>query len=330
MHRLIAPLLACLMPLAAQAECRGSNVFAALPAGEQAAIRAETDAAPHAQGLLWQATRGEAQITLLGTYHFADPRHDAIMARVTPLIDTATALLVEAGPTEEAALMADLAKDPALVVAQSGPTLPEALTAPEWEALSNAMTARGMPAFMVAKMRPWYVTMLLAIPPCAMADQAELAANGLDQRIIGYAAGKGLPILGLEPHDTVLTLFGDMPPADQLGMIRQALTTEPQAEDYSATLADSYFAEDARLIWELSRHMALKVPGYTAEQAARDFGGMEDALMTTRNRAWIPVLEEAAAKGPVFAAFGALHLSGKTGVLALLAANGFTLKRLPL
>lgn len=330
MHRLLAPLLACLMPLAAQADCRGSNVFAALPAAEQAAIRTATDAAPYAQGLLWQATRGDEQITILGTYHFADPRHDAIIARVTPLIDAATTLLVEAGPTEEAALKADLARNPALVVAQSGPTLPEALTAPEWDLLSNAMTARGMPAFMVAKMRPWYVTMLLAIPPCAMADQAALTANGLDQRIIAHAEGKGLPVLGLEPHDTVLTLFNDMPAEEQLGMIRQALTTEPQAEDYSATLADSYFAEDARLIWELSRHMALKMPGYTPEQAARDFGGMEDILMTARNRAWIPVLEDAAAEGPVFAAFGALHLSGDTGVLALLAAAGFTLERLPL
>lgn len=330
MHRLLAPLLACLMPFAAQAECRGSNVFDTLPAAEQAAIRTATDAAPYARGLLWQATRGDEKITLLGTYHFADPRHDAIMTRVTPLIDAATTLLVEAGPTEEAALMADLAKNPALMVAQSGPTLPEALTEAEWQVLSQAMTARGMPAFMVAKMRPWYVTMLLAIPPCAMADQAELAANGLDQRVMGYAGEKGLPILGLEPHDTVLTLFNDMPAAEQLGMIRQALTTEPQAEDYSATLADSYFAEDARLIWELSRHMALKVPGYTPEQAARDFGGMEDVLMTARNRAWIPVLEEAAAKGPVFAAFGALHLSGETGVLALLAAQGFALERLAL
>ena len=52
--------------------------------------------------------------------------------------------------------------------------------------------------------------------------------------------------------------------------------------------------------------------------------------MTERNRAWIPVLEETARKGTVFAAFGALHLSGETGVLALLQANGWTIERLPL
>jgi uncharacterized protein YbaP (TraB family) len=56
---------------------------------------------------------------------------------------------------------------------------------------------------------------------------------------------------------------------------------------------------------------------------------MEDALMVQRNQAWIPVLTRAAADGPVLAAFGALHLSGDQGVLALLQAEGFTLERLP-
>lgn len=330
MKRFLAPLLLCLLPALAQAECRGTNLFDALPPDEQAAIRAATDAAPFARGLLWQATRGDETITLLGTYHFDDPRHDPIVTRVAPMITAARTLLVEAGPDEEAALKSDLARNPALMVNQTGPTLPEALTEPEWQQLSQAMQARGMPPFMAAKLRPWYVTMMLALPPCAMADQAALAAKGLDRRVMTIASGAGLPILGLEPYDTVLTLFNDMPPEDQLGLIRSTLTTEAQAEDHSATLADSYFAEDARLIWEMSRHMAMKTPGYTPEQAEHDFGTMEAALMTARNRAWIPVLEEAAATGPVFAAFGALHLSGETGVLALLQARGFALERLPL
>ena len=54
------------------------------------------------------------------------------------------------------------------------------------------------------------------------------------------------------------------------------------------------------------------------------------AIADVFNRAWIPVLTEAAAKGPVFAAFGALHLSGQDGVLNLLQKEGFTLEELKL
>lgn len=330
MNRLLATLAFCLLPGLAGAECRGSNIFQALPAAQQQTIRAATDAAPFAQGLLWQATRGDDRITLLGTYHFADPRHDAIMDRIAPMIAQASTLLVEAGPAEEAALMADLARKPELMVNQTGPTLPESLSPEEWAQLSTAMQARGMPGFMVAKLRPWYVTMMLALPPCAVADQAALTEDGLDQRVIAVATKAAIPIRALEPHDTVFGLFDSMSPEDQLGMIRSTLAVEPQAEDFSATLADSYFAQDARLIWELSRHMALQTPGYTAEQASRDFALFEEALMTKRNRAWIAVLEQAAAEGPAFAAFGALHLSGETGVLALLQAKGFALERLAL
>jgi uncharacterized protein len=326
----LALVVLCLLPLPVWAECRGTDLFPTFPAADQARIRAATDATPFARGLLWQATKDGETLFLMGTYHFDDPRHDALMARAAPLLDTAQTLLVEAGPDEEAALKSDLARNPALMVATEGPTLPEALAPAEWEALSKAMKARGMPAFMVAKLRPWYVSMMLEIPPCAAAAQAALVAGGLDQRLMRHAAARGIAVDALEPYDTVFRLFGGMSGSDQLAMIRTALATEARAEDYSATLSDSYFAEDARLIWEISRHVALQDKDATPESVAQDMAGMERTLMTERNRAWIPVLEETARKGTVFAAFGALHLSGETGVLALLQANGWTIERLPL
>jgi uncharacterized protein len=52
-------------------------------------------------------------------------------------------------------------------------------------------------------------------------------------------------------------------------------------------------------------------------------------MMTDRNRAWIPVIEAAAKQGPILVAFGALHLSGKTGVLRLLEQDGYSITRQP-
>jgi uncharacterized protein YbaP (TraB family) len=96
------------------------------------------------------------------------------------------------------------------------------------------------------------------------------------------------------------------------------------------TLADAYFAQESRLIWALSKQTALKLPGYTPERMEREFALIEHNLINTRNRSWISVIEEAARKGPVFVAFGALHLSGENGVLALLEAQGFNVVPLPL
>jgi uncharacterized protein YbaP (TraB family) len=169
---------------------------------------------------------------------------------------------------------------------------------------------------------------MLAIPPCAIAAMAD--PKGLDGMVIDAALAAGVPVRALEPFDTVFTLFDTMSEAEVVAMIDSTLAMEDRAEDYSATLADSYFAGESRMIWEYMRDESLSLPGYTPERIEAEFARMEELLMSARNRAWIPVLTAAAAEGPVFAAFGALHLSGADGVLNLLQAEGFTLEELPL
>jgi uncharacterized protein YbaP (TraB family) len=184
-----------------------------------------------------------------------------------------------------------------------------------------------MPPFMAAKLQPWYLSMILSIPPCALEAMGE--DRGLDARVIEAAEARGLPVQALEPYDTVFSVFDKMSDAEQLSMITSSLAMEDRSEDMSSTMIDSYFDEEARVIWEFSRAVALTVEGYSAERVDREFALMEAALMVRRNQDWIPVLTRAAADGPVLAAFGALHLSGDQGVLALLQAEGYTLERLP-
>jgi uncharacterized protein len=315
--------------VAVGARCDGINLLDTMDEADRRALIAATDSVPYPRGHLWRATRGDAVIHLVGTYHLDDPRHTATMARITPLLDAATTVMVEAGPLEEAALMADLARDPSLMVNTDGPTLREALTDPEWQLLADAMRARGMPPFMVSKFRPWYVSMLLALPACDIGSMAQ-GKGGLDGMVIDYAQTQGKPLQALESHDTVFRLFEGMPMDEQLGMIRSSLALEPYAADYAVTLADAYFAGESRLIWELTRQMTLRMPGQDIAQVEADFAQMEQVLMTDRNRAWIPVIEAAAKDGPVVAAFGALHLPGETGVLRLMEQAGFMLEELPM
>ena len=310
------------------AQCMGQNLIDALSPADRATLDAATAKSPFPAGNYWRAVRGDQTITLVGTYHFDDPRHGTTMLALTPLIETAATVLVEAGPDEEAALQARLARDPGTMMIMAGPTLPEQLPEADWQALAAAMRARGIPPFMAAKFQPWYVAAVLGIPPCAMATAA--TSKGLDGLVIDAATDAAVPIMALEPYDTIFGIFGSMSNEDQLSMIKSTLVLEAFSTDFSVTLADTYFSQDTRLIWEFMRLQALAVPGYSAEQIDSEFARMEEALMSKRNRAWIPVIEAAAAKGTTFAAFGALHLSGKDGVLALLEREGFKLERLNL
>lgn len=325
-------LAAALMLLAtgpARATCMGQNLIDALPAADRDRITAAAATHPFAQGNLWRATRDGAEITIMGTYHLDDTRHDALMQRLAPLLADADRLLVEAGPEEEAQLMQLMARDPAVMLATEGPTLAEALPEAEWQRLAQALRDRGVPPFMGSRFRPWYISVLLAMPPCAMAQAT--AKAGLDARLIALAQQDGIPVQGLEPFDTALRVFDQIPPETQMSMIRSSLLLEDRAEDQLATLADAYFAQDSRLVWEFLRFTSRALPGTTPETVDAEFARMDAALMAGRNRAWIPVIEQAAAtQGRLFVAFGALHLSGSEGVLALLEQAGWQLERLTL
>lgn len=323
---LFALMLAVWPALGVAQQCHGRNLIAALPADQMAEIKAKAEV-PFAHGNLWLATKAGQTITIAGTYHLNDPRFGPILDRLTPYLQSTTVLLVEAGPAEATALKARMLKEPDLIYALTGPTLPEQMSAANWQRLSDALKARGMWPALMARMRPWLLATLLSMPACMFPLDPQ-SEQGLDKRLMDMASARGMTILALEPYDTVFDIFAKSPAADQLTVLFQAIKGDDHSEDMATTLAESYFAGESRLYWEWSRLQLLSQPGMTKVEADRQMALVENSILTPRNKSWIPVLEKAAAKGPVLAAFGALHLSGETGVLNLLAQRGWHLSPL--
>ena len=332
MRLTIAAALLALSGAAADAACTGQNLFQTMPAERRAAIEEASRDVPFRQGLLFQATRDDQRITLVGTYHFGDPRHQPMVDRLRPIIAASDALYVEAAPEEEARLAEALARDPSLMVDPDGPTLPERLSPEEWQALSQAMSERGTPGVITARLRPWYVALMLGISPCMVRTMAETGeAEGLDHLLVAEAQAADVPVRSLEPWDTIFGLFAGLTPAQELDMIRAGLPAAAYADDYAVTLTDAYFAGDVWTIWEFGRFDAYANSGLSRAAVDRQMDFARTRLMDDRNRAWIaPLLQAAEAAGPegIVAAFGALHLPGEAGVLSLLEDEGFAITRL--
>ncbi|MFT4012308.1 MAG: TraB/GumN family protein [Paracoccus sp. (in: a-proteobacteria)] len=330
---LLIPLLlvfAAAAPACAQT-CQGRDLIQALPPARLDALQAASRKVPFHQGLFWRASKGDSRILLLGTYHFDDPRHGATLAQFGPELARADALLVEAGPVEEAALAQAMTSDPALIMDADGPTLPERMTAPDWQALSAAMEARGMPAVITSRLRPWYVSVMLGISPCMIRAMKETGdAGGLDHRLIRAAEAADVPVRALEPWDTVFKLFGDMTPAEEIDMLRAAMPAAEYADDYAVTLTDAYFSGESWLIWEFGRFDAYDRSGMSRAEVDEQMRLAQEKLMDRRNESWVPVIESAARaaaardKG-IVVGFGALHLPGGKGVLSLLGQRGWTI-----
>ncbi|MBE9638883.1 TraB/GumN family protein [Salipiger mangrovisoli] len=315
-----------LLPAALHAACEGSDLRLSLTPEEQVERDRMLAAIPYPVGNHWRAERGGKVIHLIGTMHLGDARLDGPVARLTPLVENAGLLMLEMTRTEEADLQKALAADPTMLTL-SGPTLPEMLPEEAWQALATAAKDRGIPAFMAAKFQPWYLSMMLATPPCAMTQLQ--GKTGLDMKLQEAARAAGVPTRALEPFDTVFRLFNAEPIEDQLEMLRTGALDTQTAEDQFATLFDAYFDEAHADTWVISRLIARRALPEAPQEVDAMMEATESQLLTARNRSWIPVLLAASAEteGPVVAAFGAAHLSGATGILNLLADEGFALTR---
>ncbi len=314
-----------LWPLQAFALCDGPDYLQSLNAEDRARIDAIVADTPYSKGLFWQAQRDETTLSIIGTMHIYDPRLGPIATRMAPLVEAADLLLVEAGPEEEARMQDALSSDPGLIFIIDGPTLPEQLPEPAWQALVEAAAARQIPAFVAAKMQPWYLALTLAIPACTMPDLAA-GARGLDHLLIGLATDADVPIAAVEPWDTLFTLMQDGSAAEQLEMLQLGLVPSDVQTALFVSMLNSYFAENVVEIWESSRLASRSVPGLSPDRAEFLFAETEQAVLIDRNLAWIPRIAAAAQDNDaIVLAVGAAHLPGSSGILNLLAEAGWTI-----
>lgn len=325
--RLIVTLLLALMagPLAAQ--CNGPSFFEQLTPDEVAALDAAVAETPFAEGLIFEALRGDQQITLVGTIHIHDPRLSDIAAQVAPAIKAADILLVEASRADAAQLENHLAANPQLLFLTDGPTLPDMLEEPTWQALADAARDRQIPPFMAAKMQPWFLSISLAIAPCAMAEMAA-GKPGLDFMLMDIAQEAGVATRSLEPWITVIDLMRDAPMDEQIANLELGMLPTDLHAALFVAMMDSYLDGQAMRVWEASRLALNYVPGLDPAVGQALFAETEAALLVGRNHNWMPVIAEAMTQADrAVVAVGAAHLPGHEGLLQLLANDGWQITR---
>ena len=324
--RIIISLLIFFLALPANAQCAGENLISAMNTADRNTLETAVAMHPYPSGNLWRAQKGDSIIHVMGTIHLSDGRLAAYLEPLWPIVDTADLILLEATRETMEQLKAAMTNDPSLMFITDGPTLPERLSDEDWALLTKEMSARGIPGFLASKMQPWYVSMMLAIPPCTMAAVAE--QNGVDQRIMNRAAIGGVQTRALEPYDVIFSLFGGDGGEDELDILRMSLLNTQGADAMFATMIEAYLSGEHRAIWELGRHQTMQAEGLSQEDALQMYNDLETALLTDRNANWmdviLPATEEA---NNILIAVGAAHLSGSDGLLSLLESSGYILTR---
>jgi uncharacterized protein YbaP (TraB family) len=321
------------LPGLAQARdvCAGADMLPQIEAerpGAVAAMRAAAAAAPNAEGRFWRITApGLAPSYLFGTLHGTPGEGVSLPPEALEAIRSARVVYTEITDAEQAAMQAAIAADIDLIADRRGGTLDAALT-PEMRAVAaEVLPDYGLTYAQANVLRPWFIQVALATPPCAMAAIAA-GAEVLDAAIAAAGRDAGVPVKGLETWRQAISFFVDQPIDEAREGVALTFAVAARTEDVRRTTVDLWRAGETMMVWELSRELyAMQVGQAEADAAMQDAW---DGLVVARNAGFLTTAADDLHAGGVFMAVGALHLPGAGGVIEGLRAKGFEVTRISL
>ncbi|AZQ66132.1 TraB/GumN family protein [Silicimonas algicola] len=305
--------------LAAAQSCGTEDLIAGLDAAQKARLDALVAEHPFAEGTLFRASKDGSDVVVVGTIHLPDPRLQPLVDALEAEVRAADLLILEASAEDEAGLATLAATKPEMFFLTEGPTLIDMLTEAEWSEVTDRLSAIGVPGFMAAKFQPWYLSMTLAVPPCAM-TLLQQGQVGLDRQLEIIATDAQVQVATLDDAEALLKLFSDEPMDAQLDGLRVTLETQADGNASTSTLIEAYFDGRVREAWEFGR---IQIEDAGVENGAEMFEEVNQSLLVGRNQSWEPLIVDMVDGKNAVIAVGAAHLSGESGVLRSLERAGY-------
>jgi uncharacterized protein YbaP (TraB family) len=284
-----------------------------------ARLEREGATAENGSAVLWRLERaGIANSYVLGTVHLTDDRVTTLSEKVRGAIEQSQAVVLEAADLSAEATAEALAEATKTTTYTDGRSLENMLRADEYEKVRATLNRAGVPTEMARVYRPWVITMLIAASDC---ERRKIQNGGLvlDMKIAAEAKARGISVAGLETIEEQLAAMTSVPDDQQIGMLRASLKYVDRTDDLVETMVRLYLDRRIGATWDFQLALAAKAG---VDEAS--FAGFKQKLIDERNRKMrdgaLPFLE----KGAAFIAVGAMHLPGKTGLIALLREAGYT------
>ncbi len=281
-------------------------------------LQREADAVPNRRGLLWKVDKdGVAPSYLFGTIHLSDPRVLTLPRAAIDAYRSASTVVIETTDVLDPKTFLRLKlEQPDLLLFTDGSTLKSHIPPERRAEIEQKLAERGIVLDAVAKMKPWVLTSLLALPECERERKSE-GEKSLDERLALDAQTEGRSVLGLESAAEQLEAMNRMPLDFHLRNLVATVDYGDKIEDAMETTTALYLKGEIGMIMPTLRKI---VPDSLSEE---DYELFLKYLISNRNHVMadraVPIID----KGNAFIAVGALHLPGKEGIIELLRAKGY-------
>lgn len=235
--------------------CGGADLLAGLEKTDPAAfkkVEAEAAAVPNGKGLLWKLEKsGEKPSYLFGTMHVTDARVTTLPTVAQQAYDGADTIIIETTEVlDKKKMMAAIAADPNLMMFTDNTTLSSLLSPEDAAVLNKGLDARGIPPATVAKMKPWILSAMVALPACEVARQAA-GEPVLDVKLASEAKANGKAVEGLETVADQLRAMASLPLAFHMKGLVDTLRLGDKANDLNETMIILYQRGEIGMFWPL-------------------------------------------------------------------------------
>ena len=243
---------------------------------------------------------------LYGTFHLVCPTDLVISDATKKAVTDAQQLYLEIDmddPTLQTRMMSGM-------LFTNGKTIKDYLSGDDYAAVDTYLQkTAGMGLAQLGMVKPLglYSFMTMGALGCQPASY--------DMTLMQLATKDKKEVLGLERLEDQMAVFDKIPTEKQAAMLVEMARKPDEAKQELAKLLAAYKAQD--LTGMMKQMKEGKYDG---------LDGFEGDLLDKRNQNWIPVIEKAAKEKPTLFAFGAGHLPGSNGVIALLRKQGYTVK----
>ncbi len=155
--------------------------------------------------------------------------------------------------------------------------------------------------------RPFILTSL------ATPSGLKCPVDSWEEVIVKMAKQKKIEVKGLESVKDQFAVFDTVSLKEEALMLMDVIKNPTKNKQDFLKLIAAYNNEDLNLLEKITK----------ADPNAKKFNA---SLLDNRNRKWIPIITREAKSKSTFFGFGAAHLVGSQGVIALLQKAGYTVK----
>lgn len=288
---------------------RSGKIRFALAAALLAALSACSKPAVPAKPALWEVTGPQGEHGyLFGTIHALPREVDWQSQRIRQSLGKADRLVLEIRQLDDPKAMQAIFTRLSVTPGQA--PLAQKVAPRNREKLKRLMQQAGVDEAQFANQETWAAALTLA-----QFAEGKPVGEGVDRALMAMAQGK--PVEELEGTQAQLSLFDTLPEKEQRDLL------------------DSIVAEAASASGEERRIEALWRSGDMSALARETSRGMladpelRQVLLVGRNQKWADAITAMLkARQRPFVAVGAAHLAGHDGLPDLLAARGYTVRRL--